>query len=224
MSQYQSWQSENWYYIGDNLTPIPRTTDYIEYDVNKIYSLFIVDGIHIPYPSTSVIQEYDLAKVYTGWYFNQPESNYLITPFNTPSVLGAFAYSNIQDLNVPVSVSKLGEFSFLKSNLMHIKIAPDCQYYDTTFPEGVEIEYWDVIGINVLHNPSKTSYYLNETEDYSGLEFEATMRDGETTVTRLIRNGYTLSGLDTSVVGDYTVYLTFNNYTVPLSPTFTVSS
>ena len=54
--------------------------------------------------------------------------------------LGAFCHAeNLRKVSIPDSVKKIGEFAFRNTALRSVKIAEDCEYYETSFPDGCEI-------------------------------------------------------------------------------------
>ena len=55
------------------------------------------------------------------------------------------AFANATDLTVvriPPSVKKIGRESFRGTQLRSVTIASDCEYYDTSFPTGCEINFY----------------------------------------------------------------------------------
>lgn len=64
---------------------------------------------------------------------------------NTPApvVRGAFANCTLlETAHIPESVKSIGEYSFRNTALESVKIASDCTYSVTSFPENCEIEYY----------------------------------------------------------------------------------
>ncbi len=58
-------------------------------------------------------------------------------------IFGAFAESNnLADIHIPPSVKKIGRQAFKNTQLTSVTIAKDCEYYDTSFPEGCVINYY----------------------------------------------------------------------------------
>lgn len=54
--------------------------------------------------------------------------------------LGAFCHAaELRKVSIPESVKKIGEFAFRNTALSTVKIAEDCEYYETSFPDGCEI-------------------------------------------------------------------------------------
>ena len=51
--------------------------------------------------------------------------------------LGAFCDARmLSKITIPRSVKKIGRFAFTNTQLTEVTIAEDCEYYDTSFPEG----------------------------------------------------------------------------------------
>lgn len=51
--------------------------------------------------------------------------------------LGAFCDARVlSKITIPRSVKKIGRFAFTNTQLTEVTIAEDCEYYDTSFPEG----------------------------------------------------------------------------------------
>ena len=58
--------------------------------------------------------------------------------------LGAFANAvNLRKVSIPKTVKKIGRYSFKNTKLKSVKIAKDCIYYPTSFPENCKIEFYD---------------------------------------------------------------------------------
>lgn len=63
--------------------------------------------------------------------------------------LGAFTYaSNLEEVVIPESVKYIGEWAFRFTKLKEVTISSDCQYFDTSFPEGCIINYYGNIESN----------------------------------------------------------------------------
>jgi hypothetical protein len=75
---------------------------------------------------------------------NQYENGY---PFNMlmPEVpaVGAFANaSNLTQVSIPQSVKYIGREAFKNTKLKNVRIASDCTYFDTSFPEGCVVNFY----------------------------------------------------------------------------------
>ena len=66
------------------------------------------------------------------------------TSLPTPTPIGAFygAYA-LTSIEIPVSVKKIGKWAFAGTNLTDVTIASDCDYYDTSFPIGCAVHFYD---------------------------------------------------------------------------------
>ena len=59
------------------------------------------------------------------------------------AVFGAFANAqNLKVARIPESVKKIGRYSFRNTQLASVTIASDCEYYDTSFPDGCVINFY----------------------------------------------------------------------------------
>lgn len=57
--------------------------------------------------------------------------------------IGAFYNcGELKSINIPEDVKKIGPYAFYNTALTKVKIAQDCKYYHTSFPNGCEIEYY----------------------------------------------------------------------------------
>lgn len=55
------------------------------------------------------------------------------------------AFMNCESLNyveIPHSCKSIGRYAFAGTALKKVKIAADCEYYDTSFPEDCEVEFY----------------------------------------------------------------------------------
>lgn len=94
----------------------------------------------------------DLPEPLTGNYIQAPyppfwwyvENGRLKTPgLPAPAHTGAFyGCSQLATAHIPKSVKRIGEYAFAGTALTKVKIASDCTYYPTSFPDGCEIEFY----------------------------------------------------------------------------------
>ena len=89
-------------------------------------------------------------------------------------------------------------------------------YGDCTATFDVEVVENSVSSLNITSTPSKTSYYVGEDLDLSGLEIEAVYSNGSTSYVDVSLD--MVSGFNSSKVGTQTVTITYRGYTA----TFTV--
>lgn len=58
-------------------------------------------------------------------------------------LLGAFANAiNLRTVRIPETVKKIGRYAFCNTQLASVTIASDCEYYDTSFPDGCVINFY----------------------------------------------------------------------------------
>ena len=69
-----------------------------------------------------------------------------------------------------------------------------------------------ISSLNITSTPYKTSYYVGESLDLSGLEIEATYSDGSTSYVDVSLD--MVSGFDSSVIGNQTLTVTYSDCTV----------
>lgn len=72
--------------------------------------------------------------------------NGVLTNTDAPAIspIGSFCNCvNLENITIPESVNYIGPYAFYKTKLKKIKIASNCVYYDTSFPEDCEIEFYE---------------------------------------------------------------------------------
>lgn len=56
---------------------------------------------------------------------------------------GAFKdVAELTEIYIPESVKKIGSYSFSGTSLTAVRIAPDCEYSETSFPSGCVVEFY----------------------------------------------------------------------------------
>jgi len=56
---------------------------------------------------------------------------------------GAFMNAtSLAKVTIPYSCKAIGEYAFTNTALKKVKIAPDCTYFPTSFPEGCVVEFY----------------------------------------------------------------------------------
>ena len=66
------------------------------------------------------------------------------TSIPDPIYLGAFANNPLLlQVTIPRSVKSIGRYAFYGTRINYVKIARDCTYYPTSFPEGCTIDFYD---------------------------------------------------------------------------------
>lgn len=77
------------------------------------------------------------------WRINEFYNPYHLL-FDKDLAYGAFANAvNLSSIRIPPSVKKIGWDAFAHTQLTSVTIARDCEYYETSFPKGCEINFYD---------------------------------------------------------------------------------
>ena len=72
------------------------------------------------------------------------EGQYLPGNHEEQKIIGAFENAEkLRKIVIPESVKKIGENSFSGTALESVKIASDCEYSESSFPEGCEIGFYE---------------------------------------------------------------------------------
>lgn len=221
MATSPPWQDTDWKSEVDYLDgyPFPITSQKVEqFDITHVYSIWIQDGYTNNYyhPKNNDIEIFDVTKLYSVWDLTNTNKLYGYVSPKGPNIyrIGAFANTpNLSSIYIPTTVTYIGRFSFSESGIENVTIAPDCKYFDTTFPETCTINYFPVTNFQLVSQPSKLTYYVGETFDPSGLVVSATISGNNELSTRVINNDYSISGYDTSITGEQVVTVTYQNQT-----------
>lgn len=213
------WQSQDWVQDDSNFYgyPTPRLSDIVyEFDVNDIYCAFkIENNVFYGYPHSvfGVAPEFDVEKIYHYFQMNNSFYGYPAALGITYEPLGSFMKcTNLQSIQLPESVYELGTHSFFESGLQDVLLAPDCMYYNTTFPAGCTISYYPV------------TTTVSQSLDFTLGQDISNYLDGEyitvnNTITRSLINAYL--DVDTSQLAtDKTGYIR-NKYTNNIIQTIT---
>lgn len=56
---------------------------------------------------------------------------------------GAFQYSPITKVVIPPTVKYISDYTFWNTGLKKVTIAPDCIYYEHSFPEDCQVEFYE---------------------------------------------------------------------------------
>jgi len=77
-----------------------------------------------------------------GWWYVE---NGRLTHSALPPLPKAGAFcgcTSLRQVSIPESVKSIGEFAFADTALTRVKIAEDCTYYPTSFPDGCVIDFY----------------------------------------------------------------------------------
>ena len=116
-------------------------------------------------------------------------------------------------MELPIFVTKLGKYTFFNSSVETIKLSQICTYSEYTFPENVELQYYDISNVTVLSYPNKSVFYLYEQVDLTGLSMQATITDGENSVSYPVNDPVVnTDSFDSSTSGNYIVSFEYDSY------------
>lgn len=61
-------------------------------------------------------------------------------------LIGAFANAvNLTKITIPRSCKYIGEYAFRNTALTSVKIASDCTYFPTSFPDGCQVKFYQEV-------------------------------------------------------------------------------
>lgn len=93
----------------------------------------------LPTPLTATMQP-----PYPPFWWNVSNGKLTHTGLPAPVIRGAFAHcKSLDTAHIPESCKQLGTHTFRNTALESVKIASDCTYSTTTFPEDCEIEFYE---------------------------------------------------------------------------------
>lgn len=92
-------------------------------------------------PEVAMNKPYPNALFRTDEQFNSGYPFHKLMP-EVP-LLGAFANAiNLRTVRIPETVKKIGQYAFRNTQLTSVTVASDCEYYDTSFPDGCVINFY----------------------------------------------------------------------------------
>ena len=170
----------------------------------KIYTItLIVKGEHEAYVKVTEAQPGSISITNTPY----ETSYYVGEELNLDGLTVEATYSDGSTFVVTVTSDMVSGFDSSVAGTQTLTVT----YEDCTATFNVEVVENSVSNINILNYPSKTSYYVGEELDVSGLEIEAVYSDGSTSVVTVTSD--MVSGFDSSVVGNQTLTVTYEDYT-----------
>ena len=171
----------------------------------KIYTItLIVKGEHEAYVKVTEAQPGSISITNTPY----ETSYYVGEELNLDGLTVEATYSDGSTFVVTVTSDMVSGFDSSVAGTQTLTVT----YEDCTATFNVEVVENSVSNINILNYPSKTSYYVGEELDVSGLEIEAVYSDGSTSVVTVTSD--MVSGFDSSVVGTKTLTVTYEDCTV----------
>ena len=170
----------------------------------KIYTItLIVKGEHEAYVKVTEAQPGSISITSTPY----KTSYYVGEELNLDGLTVEATYSDGSTSVVTVTSDMVSGFDSSVAGTQTLTVT----YEDCTVNFDVEVIENSVSNINILNYPSKTSYYLGEELDVSGLEIEAVYSDGSTSVVTVTSD--MVSGFDSSVAGTQTLTVTYGDCT-----------
>lgn len=181
----------------------------------------------------------DFVNVDPYWDFTQefptPKPQYILPPLNFDDVYVVFAQNtnnmgfpypvglktfyndgafkgctNLTQIKIPPTVKSIGYYTFTDTSLTSVTIAPDCMFYENTFPQGCAVNFYANSSIDRIEPGLNSSYVSGDPivfhvgddpgEVFNVSEYNIIMRVVDNTIvtdSKLLR--YTLSNVDTSV-------------------------
>ena len=171
----------------------------------KIYTItLIVKGEHEAYVKVTEAQPGSISITSTPY----KTSYYVGEELNLDGLTVEATYSDGSTFVVTVTSDMVSGFDSSVAGTQTLTVT----YEDCTVNFDVEVIENSVSNINILNYPSKTSYYVGEELDVSGLEIEAVYSDGSTSVVTVTSD--MVSGFDSSVAGTQTLTVTYEDCTV----------
>ena len=153
------WDSDEYYYRDAFLMPVPIGLDASDVGTSTIYK-------NMPYHSERTFG------FYSGVSDGQPN--------------GSFAYSGLKNIRLRKEITEIGRFSFTDSSLQTATLAPDCKYYENTFPSSTTMSFYPA---EIIISPDSFELELGDTELPSGTTYSIRVTDGSGSVTRAL-TGY----------------------------------
>ena len=193
-TEIQLIENESWSYFADGVLT-----------EGKIYTItLIVKGEHEAYVKVTGVQAESINITSTPY----KTSYYVGEELNLDGLTVEATYSDGSTFVVTVTSDMVSGFDSSVAGTQTLTVT----YEDCTATFNVEVVENSVSNINILNYPSKTSYYVGEELDVSGLEIEAVYSDGSTSVVTVTSD--MVSGFDSSVVGTKTLTVTYEDCTV----------
>lgn len=141
--------SGNMTYTTNSKGVSQQTSQAAEYDIKVSDWYSIADANEdYPFPTNAYGYNFDFSVPPTPpfyWSLSPYNNNgYPTTGKNLrPPVLGGFADSpNLHTVDTTRNLKEIGETAFKNTSLSSIKIARDCQYSETSFPEGCLVTFY----------------------------------------------------------------------------------
>lgn len=129
----------------DEMLPIVENTTHIMIELRQNTYLNVPE---VTEPSGDIIVV-DSSSFFVGyeylWELTDTKNElYIYNCLPEIDNLGAFANANnLTYISIPPSVKKIGRYSFRGTQLTSVRLARDCEYFPTSFPDNCEIFFYD---------------------------------------------------------------------------------
>ena len=129
----------------DEMLPIAENTTHILIELRQNTYLNVPE---VTEPSGDIIVV-DSSSFFVGyeylWELTDTKNElYIYNCLPEIDNLGAFANANnLTYISIPPSVKKIGRYSFRDTQLTSVRLARDCEYFPTSFPDNCEIFFYD---------------------------------------------------------------------------------
>ncbi|MDE6500464.1 MAG: leucine-rich repeat domain-containing protein [Ruminococcus sp.] len=142
VTEYFDWYADSTGIHCENMPESPEKAIYIPFP----HALWRISGdvpTHKVYPQ---IPEKPIAKPYPFalWRIDTRVSElpyHELFPIEIPA--GAFmGVKSLEYVRIPETVRKIGRYAFADTALKKVRISPDCEYYETSFPKNCIIEFY----------------------------------------------------------------------------------
>lgn len=99
--------------------------------------------LYVSAPQLEAGSEMTLFEGYHSTWYIDEDSGLTHTGFSEIPAVGAFANaSELTQISIPQSVKYIGREAFRNTKLKNVRIASDCTYFDTSFPDGCNIAFY----------------------------------------------------------------------------------
>ena len=171
-----------WYYNSDNtdiglpiitadstpsLSSYPQPPDFTNAKFFWQFPQSVTINLGLPYPQVYGTAP-DLTNVKMMWKITDSR-NYGLPYYTDIATYGAFTRcSNLTSVTIPVSVKKIGYYTFQDTDLSTVTIPADCYIYPTSFPSDCDI-IWSLKDLQWANYDIDTSTGLSSDADMTRL-------------------------------------------------------
>lgn len=162
-----------------------------------------------------------VSRIYVGAFSSCESLKELVLP-DSVTVIEDSAFANcigLEKITIPKSVTTIYSDSFKKCNSLTIygyeNTEAETYANDESIP-FIALDGKELTSISIVQNPFKTTYYIGDSLNTSGLTLKLTYSDGST---ETVKSGFTTSGFSSTSAGTKTITVEYGGK----STTFTVT-